>query len=189
MLHSRPSARVIEKNNSAPTTDRETVWRRPYSLSSSGLLFHCFLQIRFRWIQLRGAPSLIDKRIFCWMQLTEALMFFPFTFFEYGSRLAQMLGKKCRLTTSCNECPFRSFLPFAFCDFGSAGLSSIYMIRMGLRLVQMLGKKLQADDVMQRMSRFSLFFHLLFANSVQMGSIARSPRPQRRNGPETPAIR
>ena len=60
-------------------------------------------------------------------------------------------------------------------------LSSIYLIRMGLRLVQMLGKKLQADDVMQRMSRFSLFFHLLFANSVQMGSDTRSPRPQRRN--------
>ena len=34
---------------------------------------------------------------------------------------------------------------------------------------------------MQRMSRFSLFFQLLFANSVQMGSDTRSPRPQRRN--------
>ena len=33
-------------------------------------------------------------------------------------------------------------------QFGAvrSGLSSIYMIRMGLRLVQMLGKKLQADD-------------------------------------------
>ena len=38
---------------------------------------------------------------------------------------------------------------------------------MGLRLVQMRGKKLQADDVMQRMPRSDLFFHLLFANSVQ----------------------
>ena len=27
-----------------------------------------------------------------------------------------------------------------------SGLSSIYMIQMGLRLVQMLGKKLQADE-------------------------------------------
>ena len=33
-------------------------------------------------------------------------------------------------------------------QFGAvrSGLSSIYMIRMGLRLVQMLGKKLQADE-------------------------------------------
>ena len=36
-------------------------------------------------------------------------------------------------------------------QFGAvrSGLSSIYMIRMGLRLVQMRGKKLQADDVVQ----------------------------------------
>ena len=59
-------------------------------------------------------------------------------------------------------------------------LSSIYLIRMGLRLVQMLGKKLQADDVMQRMPRSGLFFHLLFANSVQMGSDTRSPHFHRR---------
>jgi len=62
-------------------------------------------------------------------------------------------------------------------QFGAvrSGLSSIYMIRMGLRLVQMRGKKLQADDVMQRMPRSDLFFHLLFANSVQMDPDARSP--------------
>ena len=53
-------------------------------------------------------------------------------------------------------------------QFGAvrSGLSSIYMIRMGLRLVQMRGKKLQADDVMQRMPRSDLLFTLLFANSV-----------------------
>ena len=34
---------------------------------------------------------------------------------------------------------------------------------------------------MQRMPRSGLFFHLLFANSVQMDPDARSPRPQRRN--------
>ena len=61
-----------------------------------------------------------------------------------------------------------------------SGLSSIYMIRMGLRLVQMRGKKLQADDVMQRMPRSNLFFHLLFANSVQMDPDARSPHFHRR---------
>ena len=62
-------------------------------------------------------------------------------------------------------------------QFGAvrSGLSSIYMIRMGLRLVQMRGKKLQADDVMQRMPRSDLFFHLLFANSVQMGSRYEEP--------------
>ena len=62
-------------------------------------------------------------------------------------------------------------------QFGAvrSGLSSIYMIRMGLRLVQMRGKKLQADDVMQRMPRSDLFFHLLFANSVQMDPDARAP--------------
>ena len=54
------------------------------------------------------------------------------------------------------------------------------MIRMELRLVQMLGKKLQADDVMQRMLRSDLFFHLLFANSVQMDPDARSPHFHRR---------
>ena len=55
-------------------------------------------------------------------------------------------------------------------QFGAvrSGLSSIYMSRMGLRLVQMRGKKLQADDVMQRMPRSDLFFQLRFANSVQM---------------------
>jgi hypothetical protein len=42
----------------------------------------------------------------------------PFTFFEYGSRLAQMLGKtRSRLTTSCNECPLPVF-------------SSIYFLRL-----------------------------------------------------------
>ena len=66
-------------------------------------------------------------------------------------------------------------------------LSSIYLIRMGLRLVQMLGKKLQADDVMQRMPRSDLFFHLLFANSVQMDPDARSPHFHRRQA-EIPVI-
>ena len=66
-------------------------------------------------------------------------------------------------------------------------LSSIYLIRMGLRLVQMLGKKLQADDVMQRMPRSGLFFPLLFATLVQMGSIARSPHFHRRRA-EFPVI-
>ena len=66
-------------------------------------------------------------------------------------------------------------------------LSSIYLIRMGLRLVQMLGKKLQADDVMQRMPRSDLFFHLLFANSVQMDPDARSPHFHRRRA-EFPVI-
>ena len=42
----------------------------------------------------------------------------PFTFFEYGSRLAPMLGKtRSRLTTSCNECPLPVF-------------SSIYFLRL-----------------------------------------------------------
>ena len=68
-----------------------------------------------------------------------------------------------------------------------SGLSSIYMIRMGLRLVQMRGKKLQADDVMQRMPRSDLFFHLLFANSVQMDPDARSPHFHRRQA-EIPII-
>ena len=68
-----------------------------------------------------------------------------------------------------------------------SGLSSIYMIRMGLRLVQMLGKKLQADDVMQRMPRSDLFFHLLFANLVQMDPDARSPHFHRRQA-EIPVI-
>ena len=68
-----------------------------------------------------------------------------------------------------------------------SGLSSIYMIRMGLRLVQMRGKKLQADDVMQRMPRSDLFFHLLFANSVQMDPDARSPHFHRRQA-EIPVI-
>ena len=68
-----------------------------------------------------------------------------------------------------------------------SGLSSIYMIRMGLRLVQMRGKKLQADDVMQRMPR-SIFLHLLFANSVQMDPDARSP-PFHRRQAEIPVIR
>ena len=74
-------------------------------------------------------------------------------------------------------------------QFGAvrSGLSSIYMIRMGLRLVQMLGKKLQADDVMQRMPRSDLFFHLLFANSVQMDPDARSPHFHRRQA-EIPVI-
>ena len=68
-----------------------------------------------------------------------------------------------------------------------SGLSSIYMIRMGLRLVQMRGKKLQADDVMQRMPRSDLFLHLLFANSVQMDPDARSPHFHRRQA-EIPVI-
>ena len=68
-----------------------------------------------------------------------------------------------------------------------SGLSSIYMIRMGLRLVQMLGKRLQADDVMQRMSRFSLFLQLLFATLVQMDPDARSPHFHRRRA-EFPVI-
>ena len=74
-------------------------------------------------------------------------------------------------------------------QFGAvrSGLSSIYMIRMGLRLVQMRGKKLQADDVMQRMPRSDLFFHLLFANSVQMDPDARSPHFHRRQA-EIPVI-
>ena len=38
----------------------------------------------------------------------------------------------------------------------------------------------QADDVMQRMPRSDLFFHLLFANSVQMDPDARSPHFHRR---------
>ena len=61
------------------------------------------------------------------------------------------------------------------------------MIRMGLRLVQMRGKKLQADDVMQRMPRSDLFFHLLFANLVQMDPDARSPHFHRRQA-EIPVI-
>ena len=45
----------------------------------------------------------------------------------------------------------------------------------------------QADDVMQRMPRSDLFFHLLFANSVQMDPDARSPHFHRRQA-EIPVI-
>ena len=113
-------------------------------------------------------------------------------------------------------CASSFFLPFAFCDFGSDGSNceepplppttggifryygfltpSFFLpftfFEYGSRLEKGKWKNAkQADDVMQRMPRSGLFFHLLFANSVQMDPDARSPHFHRRVGPETPAIR
>ena len=122
--------------------------------------------------------------------------FLPFTFFEYGSRLAQMLGKtRSRLTTSCNECPLPVFSSICFLRirfrwiqlrgaltstddgrkfpllrFSNAIVfPSIYLFRIWLQVGSDARKNAkQADDVMQRMSRSGLFFQLLFATLVQL---------------------
>ena len=124
-----------------------------------------------------------------------------------GSDWFRCEEKSCRLTTSCNECPVPVFssicflrLWFRWVQLRGAPTStddgrnfpllrfpnaivfpSIYLFRIWLQIGPDARKNAkQADDIMQRMSRFSLFFHLLFANSVQMGSDTRSPHFHRR---------
>ena len=58
---------------------------------------------------------------------------------------------------------------------------SIYLFRIWLQIgPDARNNAKQADDVVQRMSPFGLFFQLLFANSVLMGPIARRLRFHRR---------
>ena len=124
------------------------------------------------------------------------------------SGLSSIYMIRMGLTTSCNECPVPVFSSICFLrirfrwiqlrgvptstDDGrnfpllrfpnAIVFPSIYLFRIWLQIGPDARKNAkQADDGMQRMSRSGLFFHLLFANSVQMGSDTRSPRPQRRN--------